>query len=234
MADYDKNPPMPVSDYRRFQNVIPGVDGLYRSVQAIMDASLPKDASILIAGAGAGREIEALGASPKTYRLTGFDPSADMLAQASAYAGAPGLKNRVELIKGLIDDVGEDRRFDAATSILVMHFLPDDGAKERYLRAIRNRLEPGALYIHADVSFDDRETFHRMAPAIREHALLVGLPETVADGPAAHIGRMAFGDGPSKIVSEARTLALMTSAGFDRVTPFFRGFWYAGWWARAA
>jgi hypothetical protein len=84
------------------------------------------------------------------------------------------------------------------------------------------------------VSLDDREAFDRMAPAIREHALLVGLPETVAEGPAAHIGRMAFGDCIASVISERRTRELLTDAGFEAVTPFFRGFWYAGWWARAA
>jgi tRNA (cmo5U34)-methyltransferase len=233
MADYDKAPPMPVSDYRRFQNVIPGVGGLYRSVRAIMDATLPDNARILIAGAGAGREVETLGASSKEFRLTGFDPSADMLALASTFAEAPNLKDRVKLINGIVDDVESDPPFDAATSILVMHFLPDDGAKERYLNAIRRRLKSGAPYVHVDVSFDDRAMFDRLAPAVREHALIVALPEAVADGPAAHIGRMAFGEGVSSIVSEARTRALMDAAGFENVTPFFRGFWYAGWWAEA-
>jgi tRNA (cmo5U34)-methyltransferase len=232
MADYDKNPPMPVNDYRRFQNVVPGIESLYRAVQAIMDATLTDGAHILIAGAGAGREIEALGASPKGYRLTGFDPSADMLALARIYADAPHLNGRVQLIKGLIDDIDTKATFDSATSILVMHFLPDDGAKERYLKAIRQRLKPGAPYVHVDVSFNDRETFDRMAPAIREHALLAGLPQAVAEGPAAHIGRMAFSGSVSSIVSEERTRALLSSQGFGSVTPFFRGFWYAGWWAR--
>jgi hypothetical protein len=45
---------------------------------------------------------------------------------------------------------------------------------------------------------------------------------------------MAFGDGPSTIVSEARTLALFHETGFRLVTPIFRGLWYAGWWAEAA
>jgi tRNA (cmo5U34)-methyltransferase len=234
MTDYDKNPPMPVSNYRHFQSVIPGVDGLYRSVRGIMDATLPENARILIAGAGAGREIEALGASSKEYRLTGFDPSADMLALASTFAEAPSLKDRVTLINGIVDDVESDPPFDGATSILVMHFLPDDGAKERYLKAIRRRLKSGAPYVHVDVSFDDRAMFDRLAPAVREHALLAGLPQAVAEGPAAHIGRMAFSDSVSCIIPEERTRALMSSGGFGSVTPFFRGFWYAGWWAQAA
>lgn len=69
--------PMPASEYRRVQHVMPGVDALYRSIRAICDAQLSDAAEILIVGAGGGREIEALTASPKQYRLTGIDPSAD-------------------------------------------------------------------------------------------------------------------------------------------------------------
>jgi tRNA (cmo5U34)-methyltransferase len=44
-----------------------------------MDVSLPTGAEVLIVGAGGGREIEALAPSDKAYRLTGVDPSGDML-----------------------------------------------------------------------------------------------------------------------------------------------------------
>jgi tRNA (cmo5U34)-methyltransferase len=232
MADYDKAPPMPVNEYRRFQEIIPGVEALYRSARAILDASLPSHSHVLIAGAGAGREIEALGASPRGYRLTGFDPSADMLALASTYAGA--LAERVRLIRGVVDDVDDSSLFDAATSILVMHFLPDTGEKARYLTGIRRRLKAGAPYLHADVCLDDEETFRRMVPAVRAQGVLAGLPEAVGDGAAAHIGRMAFGDGAATVISEARTRELFQAAGFRVIGPFFRGFWYVGWWAEAA
>ncbi|MEX1147046.1 MAG: class I SAM-dependent methyltransferase [Sphingomonadales bacterium] len=233
MTDYDEAPPMPVADYRHFQQVVPGLEGLYRSIRAIMDASLPDRAHIMIAGAGGGREIEALGASPRAFRMTGIDPSSDMLAIAQTYADALDMKQRIQLVKGTVEDADKNEAFDAATSILVMHFLADDGAKARYLQCIRERLKPGAPYLHADVSFDNRHMFDRIAPAIYEHALIVGLPVHVAEGPAHHIGRMAFGDGPPTIISEARTLDLFRKAGFRLVAPFFRGLWYAGWWMEA-
>jgi tRNA (cmo5U34)-methyltransferase len=233
MADYDKAPPMPVSDYRRFQEIIPGVDALYRSARAILDSSLPSRSHILIAGAGAGREVEALGASPRDYVLTGFDPSADMLALASTFANAPALADRVRLIRGTIDDIDHGARFDAATSILVMHFLPDTGEKERYLNGIRRRLKSGAPYLHADVCLDSDDMFRRLVPAVREQGVLAGLPEAVGDGAAAHIGQMAFGEGPGRVITEARTYELFKLAGFRLIAPFFRGFWYAGWWVEA-
>lgn len=232
-VDYDAAPPMPVADYRRTQDVIPGVTGLYRMLRAIFDANVAAGARILVSGAGGGREMEALGASPRNYRLVGLDPSGDMLDVSRTYIEEGGFGDRVTLRKGVVAELDPDERFDGATSILVMHFLPDDGAKLAYLREIRSRLNVGAPYLHADASFDDRRMFERLAPVIREHALIVGLPEKVAEAPAAYVSRTAFGR-HKLILSESRTLALFREAGFRPVAPFFRGLWFAGWWAEAA
>jgi tRNA (cmo5U34)-methyltransferase len=224
--------PMPASEYRRGQNVMPGVDALYHCIRAICDAKLEQDARILIVGAGGGREIEALAASPHQYRLTGIDPSDAMLDVARKYVASAESNERVELIEGLTADLPDTVRFDAATSILVMHFLPDDGSKESYLTEIRKRLKPGATYLHADTTFGDRAEFEALALAMREHAGLVGLAE-IADAPPTAIAKMAFEQPTSCIVSEARSRELFASAGLRVVAPFYRGFWYAGWWLEA-
>lgn len=224
--------PIPASEYRRVQHVMPGVDALYRCIRAICDAKLEQDANILIVGVGGGREIEALAASPKHYRLTGIDPSDAMLDVAREYVTSAEASERVELIQGLTADLPETANFDAATSILVMHFLPDDGSKEAYLGDIRKRLKTGATYLHADVTFADRAEFEALASAMREHAALVGLAE-FADAPPTAIAKMAFEQPTSNIVSEARTRELFASTGFRVVSPFYRGFWYAGWWLEA-
>ncbi|MGL5839860.1 MAG: class I SAM-dependent methyltransferase [Sphingorhabdus sp.] len=224
--------PMAASDYRRVQAVMPGVDALYRSIRAICDARLVQGAQVMIVGAGGGREIEALATSPKGYWLTGVDPSADMLAIAQDYVVAAGAEDRVRLVQGHTTDLPDNAGFDAATSILVMHFLPDDGAKKNYLHEIRQRLTPGASYLHVDVSFGSRAEFEALAAAMREHAALVGLEE-IADAPSTAIAKMAFEQQPSSIVSEARTIQLFAECGFRLITPFYRGLWYAGWWCEA-
>jgi tRNA (cmo5U34)-methyltransferase len=211
---------------------MPGVDALYHCIRAICDAKLEQDARILIVGAGGGREIEALAASPRQYRLTGIDPSDAMLDVAREYVASAEANERVELIEGLTADLPDTVRFGAATSILVMHFLPDDGSKESYLTEIRKRLKPGATYLHADATFGDRAEFEALASAMREYAGLVGLAE-IADAPPTAIAKMAFEQPTSSIVSEARVRELFASTGFSVVAPFYRGFWYAGWWLEA-
>lgn len=224
--------PMAASDYRRVQAVMPGVDALYRCIRAVCDATLPANADILVVGAGGGREIESLAASPASYRLTGIDPSNAMLDVARSHVAAADAGERVEFVEGLITDLPGEPRFDAATSILVMHFLPDDGSKREFLTEIRKRLKPGAVYLHADVSFADRIEFEALASAMRKHADLVGLGD-IADGPPTAIAKMAFQQPTPSIVSEARTQELFASAGFRLIAPIYRGFWYAGWWLKA-
>jgi tRNA (cmo5U34)-methyltransferase len=224
--------PIPASEYRRVQHVMPGVDALYRCIRATCDARLKQDAEILIVGAGGGREIEALAASPRHYRLTGIDPSNAMLEVAREYVASAQASERVALIQGLTADLPDTAIFDAATSILVMHFLPDDGSKKAYLGEIRERLKTGATYLHVDVTFGDRAEFEALASAMREHAGLVGLAE-IADAPPTAIAKMAFEQPTSSIISEARARELFVSTDFRIVAPFYRGFWYAGWWLEA-
>ena len=223
--DFDKAPPFPISEYRDLQRAIPGLEGLYRLVRAGFDSLVKDGARILIVGAGGGREIETLAASPKRFSFIAVDPSVAMLEQARAYATALGAQERTTFIEGLVDDAPKQPLCDAATSLLVMHFLADDGAKASYLQAIRDRVRAGAPLILADISFDEPAAFERMRPMFIAHAELVGLnADKVARGPEM-ISKLP-------IISEARTRQLLAEAGFGSITPLFRGLWYALWLAQ--
>jgi tRNA (cmo5U34)-methyltransferase len=225
--DYDAAPPFPVGDYRRMQAAIPGVAGFYRLVRAALEATTAPGASVLLVGAGGGREMETLGPSPHGFRLVGVDPSAEMLERAREVVEHLNLGERAILIRGTVEDVPPDPLHDAATSLLVMHFLPDDGAKDAYLRAIRARLKPGAPLLLAGVSFEDRGAFDRLVPLFLRHAELAGL---AAD--EAAIGPRVIGGMP--IISERRAAELLAAAGFAPPLPIFRGLWYAALLAHAA
>jgi tRNA (cmo5U34)-methyltransferase len=216
---------MPAENYRDWQRVVPGLDGLYNAMRAILEASLPAAAAVLVVGAGGGRELEALAASRHDFRLTGVDPSPDMLALAARHAGVA----RVTLVNGLVDDLPLQPAFDAATSLLVMHFLGTMAAKHAYLTAIRDRLRPGAPYLHADVSLEGAAHFERLAPAFRAHAGLMGFADDWAKEASAMLAQMTDG----RAIAESATLALFADCGFRLVSPFFRGLWYAGWWTEA-
>ncbi|RMB13015.1 class I SAM-dependent methyltransferase [Eilatimonas milleporae] len=225
--DFDNTPPFDLADYRHMQKAIPGVDGFYTLVRAIAETAIARKGRILIVGAGGGRELEVLGPSDKTFAFTAVDPSTGMLDTAKACAAVAGAAERTEFIAGLVDDVPADAPFDAATSLLVMHFLPDDGTKLAYLSAIRDRMKPGAVLIHADVCLDGTGMFRRTVPSFLRHAVLAGLSEEQAAlGPDIISGMPTIG--------ERRTRQLFREAGFTGTTLFYTGLWYRGWTCRAA
>lgn len=203
--------------------VVPGADGIYRMARAIFDSVLADEARILILGAGGAREIEALGASARAYRMVGVDPAEDMLGLARGFVERAGLGARVRLVRGLVEDVVE-ADFHAAMSVFVMHFVEGVEAKARYLAAIRSRLRTGAAYLHVDVGGDH---VARFAPVYARHAVLGGLGAEAAEALPKRVAAMP-------VITEAETLALFAGAGFRIVAPFYRGLWYCGWWLDAS
>ena len=87
--DFDKAPPIAVSEYRKM-----------RLVRASLDTFLGERARILIVGAGGGREIQTLAPSLMCYRFTAVDPS---VAMQRVQPGADQCRRRYPL-RG--DDTG--------------------------------------------------------------------------------------------------------------------------------
>lgn len=228
--NYDDDAPFEVARYREMQKALPGAGALYRLTRAYLETSLPEGAHVFVVGAGGGREIENIAASDRQFLITGVDPSKDMLNIARWFADASGRPESVTLVEGVASDVeAPSAGFDAATSLLVMHFLPDDqsaGGKLSYLRTIRERVRTGGLLIHADVSVEEEVGVKAFEAAFLQHARLAGLgPEDASRGPDI-IGAMP-------IVSAARTETLLSEAGFSNPTLFFQALWYRAWVARA-
>lgn len=146
-TNFDINPPMPITDYERVvRGVNIGYDLFFTLTQASLRALGKADLDLLVVGAGGGAEIERFLPENPAWRITGVDPSREMLDRAAAKAERVGVADRVTLICGSMDDVPNDRRFDAATCLFVLHFLPDD-AKVHLLRSIRQRQRQDGLAV---------------------------------------------------------------------------------------
>ena len=122
-ADFDVRPPMPVSEY---EDTVKRVNVGYELVFALVHSSLRAlgrpDLHVLVVGAGGGAEIEHFLPANPGWRITGVDPSRDMLALAQAKAERLGVAERVTLIQGTVDDLPASASFEAATCIYVLHF----------------------------------------------------------------------------------------------------------------
>jgi SAM-dependent methyltransferase len=89
---------------------------------AFLRALRKPELDILVVGAGGGAEIERFLPDNPGWRLSGVDPSQDMLDLAAAKADRL-VRDRVKLIRGTVDDAPGAQRFDAATCLYVLHFL---------------------------------------------------------------------------------------------------------------
>lgn len=215
-GDFDTQPPVPVTEYARtVTGVNVGYDLLFTLTYCFLRALRQPNLDLLVVGAGGGMEIERFLPGNPGWRLTGVDPSQDMLALAQARAESLGAQERVELVRGTIDDLPAERRFDAAACLFVLHFLPDDG-KLALLRGIAGRLRPEApLLVASGARVDDRGLRDDFLGAWQQHGELMGLP---AERMAAIIAQLMTQQ--PNMATEADYAHLLRTAGYQLVAPF--------------
>ncbi|MFD2647416.1 class I SAM-dependent methyltransferase [Devosia albogilva] len=199
---------------------VPGFDGLHRMTSQLLAERVPAEGRVLVVGAGGGLELRMLADAHAGWRFTGVDPSADMLraaeAQVAVHAG------RMELVEGYIE-AAPMGPFDGATCLLTMHFVP---AEQRLptLKAVRERLRPGAPFVMAHLSFTQAEP--ERSHWIRRHiAFGGGDPQSEA---AVEAMRTRL-----TVLPPEEEEALLREAGFDGVSLFYAGLSFRGWVAYA-
>jgi tRNA (cmo5U34)-methyltransferase len=203
---------------------IPGYRTLHDLVAALLSTRLAAEARVLVVGAGTGMELATLGAAVPGWRLTGVDPSAAMLDRARRRIRDAGLAPRVDLHHGTIDHLPAAVAFDAATLLLVLHFMHDDGAKLALLRSVAERLVPGAPLLLADLHGEPGTPgFEALFRAWGGSMRATGAPDDeIAGGLQAARESVVF-------VSEARLAELSMEAGFGPPVRFWGALLYGGW-----
>jgi tRNA (cmo5U34)-methyltransferase len=222
--------PRRAEDYdERIPQVVPGYAVLHDLAGLLLEAAIAPDAHVLVVGVGTGKELAVLGRARAHWRFTAVDPSPEMLAKAEALIERENLSRRVTLVAGYVDELPASARFDAATLMLVMHFLADDrgaerGGKAGLLEAIAQRLKPGAPLILADACGDpETPAFRRLLAASRAWKILTGMsPEDEEKGYQRIIKTIPF-------VTEARIHELLAEAGFGAPEMFFRSLMFGAW-----
>lgn len=206
-----------------------GYDVMHDLTAALLGATLPEHAHLLIIGAGTGEEIIRLAPAHPGWCYTAVDPSPAMLAIARQRIAAANLEARVELITGTVDALPAEPVHDAATILLVMHFLGDDGDKLALLREVATRLRPGAPVVLSDMYGATETPEHaRFLDAWRHRQLGNGMAPADVDAMFQHIAS------DLRLVSGERLEALMTEAGFASPLLFFKALLFGGWIARRA
>lgn len=174
--------------------------------------------NILVVGCGTGNEIKQFVQAPEQWKITGIDPSPEMIRQASEKFHA---YDNVTLIKGLVTDLDIEKKYSAATLLLVLHFLDDNGNKLNLLKDIAERLVPGATFVLLDITGDKNQIKQNLK--VLKLLLPDGLDEEQISNRLNRIENELFP------VSEERLSELCTEAGFEPPLRFFQSSIYMGW-----
>jgi tRNA (cmo5U34)-methyltransferase len=203
--------------------IIPAYHSIYELTQHLLRDRLNKEARILVAGAGTGKEIIDCSQNNSLWSFTGFDPAEPMLSIARKKVAAASLENKISLVQGIIDDVTE-KDFDAATSILVMQFLPDDGTKLNFLKGISDKLKPGALIVLVDLEGEigsyEYNTFN--AAWKNQQLFIRGENDRVRKEFIIREKEVHF-------IPQKRIESLLEEVGFYKIHKFFKAYLFGGY-----
>lgn len=233
--DFDANPPMAIKDYDSMARMaLPGYEAMHAMALACLrsrlsavpfgQSHLPVTANLLVVGAGTGMELVRFGNANLQWQMLGVDPSANMLAIAQEKIEQQGLSERIKLFPGYTQDLPTTALYDAATCILVMHFVPDDGSKLALLQSIAQRLHPSAVFILVDV-FGEKGSheLNQMISIITAFWEDMGIPQEKRMELLETFNEAVYP------ISETRVRELLQQAGLGNVMRFYTGLWVGGW-----
>jgi tRNA (cmo5U34)-methyltransferase len=223
--NFDSNPPVATNEYdTMIQMALPGYEVMHNMALSVLKANIREKANLLIVGAGSGMELVKFAQGNSQWQMLGVDPSSNMLSIAQNKIEEYGLSERIKLFTGYTHALDTTSLYDAATCILVMHFLSDDGSKLALLQNIAQRLKSSGTFILVDI-FGEKGTqeFERMISIIKVYWEQMGItPEKRMEG----LETIKKGVFP---IPEIRVVELLQQAGFGNILRFYTGLWVGGW-----
>ncbi len=203
---------------------IPCYEMLYDMMDRLLTVRISEDAAnVMVVGAGGGQELVTLAKRHPNWSFTGVDPSASMLGLARKRLELAGIQLQADLIEGEVQQLEYGFQYDAATCMLVLHFVRH---KLEFLQQIASRLADGAPFFVAAIQGDmTSETFKWQMCAWKEHMLAGGISEQEWESFSASIGSR------SHPVPASEVEDLLGKAGFTNVTRFFSAYVIDGWFA---
>lgn len=210
------------------RRALPTYDALFRMVQSFLRANVKDSANLLVVGAGGGNEIVTFGIANPTWTFAGVDPSEAMLEVALQKAKKEGIEERVSIHVGKIEQIKFDEKFDAATCLLVLHFVETIEEKRSLLKTVKELLQPGAPFVLVTMFGDQSipEFDERMNLWKSIWLDLTDLSQEDVNGMEESVRELSF-------VSAKQIEELLEEAGFERVTQFFSTTLFGGWIAHA-
>lgn len=205
------------------RRTLPSYDAMLRLIQTFYHSTLPEKAEILIVGAGSGNEILQLAEGRPFWSFTGIDPSESMLKIAKERLKS--LTNRMSFHQGTILDTQlSTENYDAASLVLVLHFIQDYEDKLSTLKEIAKHLKPGSPFVLVSKygepgSIETELQFDLWRSYWLQHTKL-----SVSD-----VAEMEKSIRSLSFMREEDIVTLLQKAGFIKPSRFFATTLFGGW-----
>jgi tRNA (cmo5U34)-methyltransferase len=106
---------------------------------------------MLVIGSGTGEEILRLAKRYSGWRIDGVEPSGEMIKIAVDRTNPYRSQNQIQFFESTLQQHPVTTSYDVALSVLVSHFIPDDGARLEYFQRLYAHLKPGSPLILVDM-----------------------------------------------------------------------------------
>jgi tRNA (cmo5U34)-methyltransferase len=202
---------------------LPGYLGLHNLVAATLGSHLTSPGPVLVVGAGTGTDITPIAMIENTTSITACEPEQAMAFYGQKKTGASINGKEIQWWVSQLSATPKDK-FSAVVMTLVLHFLPDDGAKAALLMEIRERLVLGGTFIFVNlIKPDNKETEALFFKAWESYNALNGVPESEY--------KMFFRERVHKVnmVSEKRDRELWQEQGFKEISRFTSALFLQGY-----
>jgi tRNA (cmo5U34)-methyltransferase len=209
----------------KFAKLAPIRDALHLLIGAVF-SPLPAQARILCVGAGTGAEIMYLAHKNPGWHFTAVEPSAPMLAVFRRKAEAGSIADRCTFHEGYLDSLPPSEPFDAATSLLVSHFILSRTDRIAFFRGIASRLRPGGLLASADLAYDITSTAY---PGLLDVWMRMMLTADLNEENIAAMRTTYSRD--VALLPLPEVASILTAAGFQNPTLFLQTGLIHAWYA---